>query len=234
MSEDQQIVAQVYAELSAEFDHTFHREGGGASLEYLTGEQIVSRLNEVLGFGGWSFRVVEHGFDEVATEYWALGELLVLTPAGWVYRQQFGSQKQKRAKSNQVPLDIGFDLKGAATDALKKCASLIGVGLYLYEKEPQDVRPQARRPDARPATPKPAMPKAAEEKPAEQPAQTAEVVPPCSVCQEVLKPVKFGNGTVWTPGDLARSGMDRFKLVLCLNHYKQHADAEKLREEASV
>ena len=31
-------------------------------------------------------------------------------------------------------IDYGFDLKGAATDSLKKCASLIGVGLYLSEK----------------------------------------------------------------------------------------------------
>ena len=51
-------------------------------------------------------------------------------------RQQFGSQKIKRSRSSGTPLDIGFDLKGASTDALKKCASLIGVGLYLWKKEP--------------------------------------------------------------------------------------------------
>jgi len=42
----------------------------------------------------------------------------------------------KRSRSSGTPLDIGFDLKGAATDALKKCASLIGVALYLWKKEP--------------------------------------------------------------------------------------------------
>ena len=51
-----------------------------------------------------------------------------------VTRQQFGSQKVKRSRSSGTPLDIGFDLKGAATDALKKCASLVGVGALPLEE----------------------------------------------------------------------------------------------------
>jgi hypothetical protein len=49
---------------------------------------------------------------------------------------KFGSQKIKRSRSTGAPLDLGFDLKGAATDAMKKCASLLGVGLYLSRKPP--------------------------------------------------------------------------------------------------
>jgi hypothetical protein len=56
-----------------------------------------------------------------------------------VTRQQFGSQKIKRSRSSGAPLDLGFDLKGAATDAMKKCASLLGVGLYLSRKSPRGV-----------------------------------------------------------------------------------------------
>ena len=52
-----------------------------------------------------------------------------------VVRQQFGSQKIRRSRSTGAPLDLGFDLKGASTDAMKKCASLLGVGLYLSRKE---------------------------------------------------------------------------------------------------
>src|SRR5215210_8059650 len=64
------------------------------------------------------------------------GEPTVTLDGRTVTRQQFGSQKVKRSRSSGTPLDIGFDLKGAATDALKKCASLIGVALYLWKKEP--------------------------------------------------------------------------------------------------
>jgi hypothetical protein len=56
---------------------------------------------------------------------------------------KFVSQKIKRSRSTGAPLDLGFDLKGAATDAMKKCASLLGVGLYLSRKPPP--RPRLAR-----------------------------------------------------------------------------------------
>src|SRR5215207_6356645 len=124
--------ADLYERLAAPFDSTFKDVRGGVELEYLTGEQVVSRLNEVLGVVGWSFRIVEHGIHAEADECWVLAELTATFGETTVTRQQFGSQKVKRSRSSGVPLDIGFDLKGAATDALKKCASLIGVALYLW------------------------------------------------------------------------------------------------------
>ena len=132
----------VYQLLSAPFDQTFTDTRGGIELTYVTGEQVCSRLNEVLGVGGWSFRILRHDVNAEADEAWALGEIVAEIDGKCVTRQQFGSQKIKRSRSSGVPLDIGFDLKGAATDAMKKCASLLGVGLYLSRKE---VRPQASR-----------------------------------------------------------------------------------------
>src|SRR4051812_40465061 len=128
--------APLYGRLAAPFDVTFRDLRGGVELEYITGEQATTRLNETLGFLNWSFRIVEHGIHAEADECWALGELSVTIDGRTVNRQQFGSQKVKRSRSSGTPLDIGFDLKGAATDALKKCASLIGVALYLWKKEP--------------------------------------------------------------------------------------------------
>lgn len=121
----------MYDKLSEPFDVIHDLKGK----PYLTGEQVVSRLNEVLGFDHWSFRILEHGFDEGADELWALGELTVWTESASIARQQFGSQKPNRYKADSKIIDLGFDMKGAATDALKKCASLIGVGLYLLEKD---------------------------------------------------------------------------------------------------
>ena len=54
----------TYEALSAPFETTFRDHRGGIELEYITGEQTVSRLNEVLGVSGWSFRVLEHGYNE--------------------------------------------------------------------------------------------------------------------------------------------------------------------------
>jgi len=95
---------------------------------------VVSRLIEVLGVAGLSFRILRHEIHSEADEVWALGEIVAEIEGKTVTRQQFGSQKIKRSRSTGAPLDLGFDLKGASTDAMKKCASLLGVGLYLSRK----------------------------------------------------------------------------------------------------
>ena len=144
----------VYTRLAAPFDVTFTDVRGGVALTYVSGEQVISRLNEVLGVGGWSFRVLSHGIHAEADEAWALGELVAEIGERTVVRQQFGSQKVRRSRSTGGPLDLGFDLKGASTDAMKKCASLLGVGLYLSRKEPPRPAPNARfggQPIRRPA-----------------------------------------------------------------------------------
>jgi hypothetical protein len=137
MFEDQEQSGQadVYARLSEPFEVTFTDVRGGVELTYVSGEQVVRRLNEVLGVGGWSFRVLRHDINADADEAWCLGELVAEIDGKTVVRQQFGSQKLKRSRSSGTVLDIGFDLKGAATDAMKKCAMLLGVGLYLSRKE---------------------------------------------------------------------------------------------------
>jgi len=136
-------MTSTYDLLSAPFDVTFSDSRGGATFTYITGEQCASRLNEVLGVGAWSFRVIRHDIHPEADEAWVLGELTAVIDGQSVIRQQFGSQKLKRSRSTGAPLDLGFDLKGAATDAMKKCASLLGVGLYLSRKQSSaDHRPR--------------------------------------------------------------------------------------------
>jgi hypothetical protein len=135
--------ASTYTQLSAPFEVTFTDVRGGVEVTFISGEQVVSRLNEVLGVGGWSFRILHQEIHTEADEVWALGEMVADIDGKTVTRQQFGSQKIKRSRSTGTPLDLGFDLKGASTDAMKKCASWLGVGLYLSRKPPP--RPKAVR-----------------------------------------------------------------------------------------
>ncbi len=127
--------AATYERLSERFETTFTDIRGGVEVTFISGEQVVRRLNEVLGVSGWSFRILRHDINPEADEAWALGELVAEIDERTVVRQQFGSQKIRRSRSSGAPLDLGFDLKGASTDAMKKCASLLGVGLYLSRKE---------------------------------------------------------------------------------------------------
>uniref|UniRef100_A0A7V3YL91 DUF3072 domain-containing protein n=1 Tax=Candidatus Caldatribacterium californiense TaxID=1454726 RepID=A0A7V3YL91_9BACT len=59
-------------------------------------------------------------------------------------KEQFGSKAIAYNPDGSF-VDLGDDLKAAASDALKKCATLLGVGLYLYEGE-EDQEVEAFRP----------------------------------------------------------------------------------------
>lgn len=103
------------------------REGShGETLDYVPGFVVIRRLNDSLG-GDWSFEVVDHQIheDEVAV----LGRLAV----NGIAKMQFGTNRITRGREDGLPVSMGDDLKGAATDALKKCATLLGVGLHLYD-----------------------------------------------------------------------------------------------------
>src|SRR5437870_9236464 len=97
-SENDVYFADIYAKLAAPFEITFKDVRGGVELEYITGEQCVSRLNETLGVTGWAFTLREHGVNPEADECWALGRLTTWTDNGRpIAREQFGSQKVKRS-----------------------------------------------------------------------------------------------------------------------------------------
>jgi len=197
----------VYQQLAAPFESTFRDQRGGVDLEYITGEQCVTRLNQVLGPAGWSFTVREHGVNAEADEVWVLGELAVTIDGQVAVRQQFGSQRIKRNRAAGTPLDVGFDLKGATTDALKKCASLIGVGLYLSRKEPTATEPTAAGGEA-----------------------GDKLV--CDTCHQELGEIRFRDGTAWMPAQLASLGRRKHGRVLCMDHYRQANEARRRAEQA--
>jgi hypothetical protein len=205
--------ADVYGKLAAPFESTFKDVRGGVELEYITGEQCVSRLNETLGVAGWSFTIKEHGINAEADEAWVLGEISANFGGAIVVRQQFGSQKIKRSRASGIPLDIGFDLKGAATDALKKCAMLLGVGLYLSKKE-VPLGGQRTAPEA-----------------AQAEAEVGEVLT-CADCGSELKETRFRDGTVWPPAQLAAYGRRKHNRVLCMDHYRAANEARRKSERA--
>lgn len=100
------------------------RQGqGGKTLSYVETHAVIARLNE--GCDAWSFEVVEHQvLDE---EVIVVGKL----NADGVVKSAFGGSAIARDREGR-PVSIADALKGAASDALKKAASLLGVGLELY------------------------------------------------------------------------------------------------------
>jgi hypothetical protein len=113
------------------------RQGrGGMQFSYVEHGYVTERLNLVFGFN-WDFEVMDKQIleDEVIVE----AKLTVRTPGGQtIVKTQFGGADIKRHTSGArsgKPLSIADDYKAAASDALKKCASLLGIGLDLYGRD---------------------------------------------------------------------------------------------------
>jgi hypothetical protein len=101
----------------------------GTVLDYVEGHTVIARLNAAFG-GAWSFEVAWHEIRE--TEVLVLGRLT----AEGIVKTQFGASAVTRDRATKALVSLGDDLKAAATDALKKCATFLGVGLHLYAEKP--------------------------------------------------------------------------------------------------
>ncbi|MCX7667370.1 MAG: RAD52 family DNA repair protein [Atribacterota bacterium] len=101
----------------------------GKELFYIETPSVIKRLNEAFD-GDWSFEVKEKEIDLTRGYIWILGRLT----CGNIVKEQFGFKAFSPNHERNFS-DFGDDLKAATSDALKKCATLLGVGLYLYEEE---------------------------------------------------------------------------------------------------
>lgn len=115
---------------------------GGGTWTFVTGSYMKKMLNLMFGWD-WDFRIIEHKFDLDIKQAYVLGELKcrVVNPIldnpsnkSEIVKMQFGRVDIKFKRGTQIPLDIGNDLKAAATDALKKCASELGIAADIYGK----------------------------------------------------------------------------------------------------
>ncbi len=109
------------------------RRGRNGLLDYIEGHNVVHRLNQALD-GAWSFEITHHEVRE--DEVLVLGKLT----AEGITKMNFGVSQVTREKGSGALISLGDDLKAAATDALKKCATFLGVGLHLYADKPLNGR----------------------------------------------------------------------------------------------
>jgi hypothetical protein len=104
----------------------------GVELIYLPISEVINRLNKVLGVDSWSFEIISVRRDEIDTdEIIAHVSLTARIGEATVIKHGFGGQSVKRQRKDNKPVDLGNDFKGAVSDALKKAAQQLGVGLYL-------------------------------------------------------------------------------------------------------
>lgn len=122
-------------------EHVFTRAAkGGGTWEYVTGTYMEKVLNFVFGWN-WDFQILSHGRE--GDQVWVHGKLTVKDDHGHsISKEQFGRADIKFKSGTKTMMDFGNDLKAAATDALKKCASQFGIASDIYGKtEFKDVKP---------------------------------------------------------------------------------------------
>ncbi len=104
--------------------------------EYVESAAVIQRLNDGFGFEGWSFTIIELKVieDEVITR----GRLTVYGASGEeIVKEQYGTHSYARNRENNEIISRGQAMKASSTDALKKCSSMVGVGLHLYSRGEQ-------------------------------------------------------------------------------------------------
>jgi hypothetical protein len=123
-------------------DQLKRREGQrGKTFVYVDVAAVIERLNEACD--SWSFEIERYEVKD--------GEALVLgkLTADGVIKTAFGGSSVTVDREGSV-VSIADDLKAASSDALKKAASMLGVGLELYggvrRDDPSD-SPRERVPD---------------------------------------------------------------------------------------
>ena len=126
-------MSELLQNLSEPFPREVERsmKKGGTSLTYIPVSEVITRLNTVLGIENWSYDVKDCSRDALDPE-WVIAHvtLTAVIDGHAVFKDGFGGQKIKRMKSGD-PVDLGDEMKGAVSDALKKAAQHLGVGLYL-------------------------------------------------------------------------------------------------------
>lgn len=131
-------MSELYSRLSEAFPVEMERTitKSGTSLVYIPVSEVINRLNKVLGVDKWSFSIVRCERDAIDPEFIVAHVRIdwYQTDFACVSRDGFGGQKIKRNKQGAI-VDLGDEFKGAISDALKKAAQTLGIGLYLARTE---------------------------------------------------------------------------------------------------
>ena len=123
------------------------RDGkGGGKLAYVDHAYVTRTLNEAFGWD-WDFEADNEEIlynRDVPFEVRCRGKLTVRLQGRSIVKMQFGCQPIEMKRDGSAPVSLGDAFKGAASDALKKCASLLGIALDLYDSDDQPERPRAQ------------------------------------------------------------------------------------------
>jgi len=128
------IMRDLAEPFPAEMERTLTKSG--VALTYIPVSEVINRLNRVIGVSNWSSDIIrcerdQHDPDFIVAHVRLTATFPTLNSSGRVVKDGIGGQKIKRNRKDNEIIDLGDEMKGAVSDALKKAAQQLGVGLYL-------------------------------------------------------------------------------------------------------
>lgn len=105
---------------------------GGISLSYVEVGYVINILNQAFGWD-WDFRILDQQIGK--NQVWVRGELTVRAKDHNITKGQYGGAIIKMNRQSGEPVSIADDLKAAASDSLKKCASMLGIAGDIFWKD---------------------------------------------------------------------------------------------------
>lgn len=102
---------------------------GGREMSYVEVGYVINLLNQVFGWD-WDFKISDQQIGK--RQVWVRGELAVRLKEHTITKAQFGGADIKYNRSTGEPVSVADDLKAAASDCLKKCASLLGIAGDIF------------------------------------------------------------------------------------------------------
>jgi recombination DNA repair RAD52 pathway protein len=127
-------MSEIYQQLAESFPPEMVRRlnKGGTNLIYIPISEVITRMNKIIGVENWSFTV--KSWQQLGTSIVAHVSVQATIDGKTITREGVGGQKIKMSKQGD-PVDIGDEVKGAVSDALKKAVQTLGIGLYLARSE---------------------------------------------------------------------------------------------------
>ncbi|MCK9578740.1 RAD52 family DNA repair protein [bacterium] len=128
-------ILKILQRTPKEFIYTRPAKGGG-TWDYVPGGYVEKVLNYAFGWN-WDFEIIKQ--EIIGEQVITLGKLTVKDGTGQsVTKTQNGRADIKCLKGKphnpENYLDVGNDFKASATDAMKKCASMLGIASDIYGK----------------------------------------------------------------------------------------------------
>lgn len=105
---------------------------GGIFLSYVEVGYVINILNQVFGWD-WDFRILDQQIGK--KQVWVRGELTVRLRGHTIVKGQYGGADIKFNRTTGEAVSVADDLKAAASDCLKKCASLLGIAGDVFWKD---------------------------------------------------------------------------------------------------